>query len=126
MFSWLWPTGYQQAFENIHTLLLHLQYFQSRTVCGRIAQGVYLGTDKCGFKRHGAISCSSSSACYSSQGVSRPSGLVEWGARGLKSLLVFTAVEPQTYCVRAPGQSEPSGWLAPADVLHSQVGARRA
>lgn len=101
MFSWLWPTGYQQAFKNIHTLLLHLQCFQSTTVCGRITEGVYLGAGKCWFKRYRAITCSSSPACCNSQAVSRLSGLVEGGARELKSLLIFTVVDPKTHCVRS-------------------------
>lgn len=79
------------------------------------------------FKRYRAISCSSSPACYSSQTVSRLSKLVEGGAREIKSLLIFIAVESQDLlCQGCPGQSETSGWLVPADVLHSQVGARRA
>lgn len=101
MLSWLWPTGYQQAFRNIHTVLLRLQYFQSRTVCGRITQGVYLGAGKCGFKRYGAISCSSSPTCCSSQAVSRLSILVEGGARGVKTSSSSLQQNPKTCCVRA-------------------------
>lgn len=76
------------------------------------------------FKRNRAISCSSSATCYSSHTVSRPSGLVEGGARGIKILLILIAVESQDQ--GCPGRSETSGWLVPADVPHSQTHARRA
>lgn len=74
--------------------------------------GVYLGASKCGFKRYRATSSSSSPTCYTSQAVSRLSDMVEAGAGGLKSLLIFIAVESQNlFCQGCPGQSESlSGW----------------